>query len=90
MQGWRGQVSTVRDPVNQDPAQLQPPEMAVGRVASGVEPRLPFRFGEYAPAVCGNAEVVGRNQLPASRTHTVVMDRRTVTEGDGAEQGAVP
>ena len=30
------------------------------------------------------------NQLPASRTRTVVVDRRTVTEGDVGEQGAVP
>jgi hypothetical protein len=51
---------------------------------------LPFRFGECVPAVRGTVEVVGGNQLPASRTQTVVMDRRTVTEGDGGEQGAVP
>ncbi|HZS21854.1 MAG TPA: hypothetical protein VFA63_12835 [Pseudonocardiaceae bacterium] len=51
---------------------------------------LPFRFGECVLAVRGPIAAVGGNQLPASRTQTVVMDRRTVTEGDGGEQGAVP
>ena len=34
--------------------------------------------------------MAGENQPPASRTQTVVVDRRTVTKGYLAEQGAVP
>jgi hypothetical protein len=38
----------------------------------------------------GDPGVAGQNQPPASRTQTVVVDRRTVTKGYLAEQGAVP
>jgi hypothetical protein len=83
-------MSTGRDPEKQDPAQLQPPEMVVGRVASGVEPRPAFPLQGVRAGGAWDRRVVGGNQLPASRTQTVVMDRRTVTEGDGDEQGGVP
>jgi hypothetical protein len=35
-------------------------------------------------------EVAGEQLLTASRTQTVVVDRRTVTKGDRGKQGAVP
>jgi hypothetical protein len=38
----------------------------------------------------GDPAITGENQPSASRTQTVVVDRRTVTKGYVAEQGAVP
>ena len=84
------QGSTGQQPGNRVPALPRPSEMVVGRVASGVEPRPAFPFPEYAlRGVKTPWQLVGP-QLPASRTQTVVMDRRTVTKRDVGEQGAVP